>query len=151
MISANNKAQAVLLSVLGSPLPSLHKELVDVISQGLDDHENMILLSYAKNLFDPALKDQLFDETGVECFINHIHIDDYYKGLDDGESLLICLELARQIMDFDQAKKVKLKIIISLSGEGESSIRFHRLREAQEWLSDDLESYEEAILTLTSV
>ncbi len=94
---------------------------------------------------------QAFDLTGFECLINHTHIGDYLphsKGDKEEiiyQGILYALSLKECLPD-----SVGFKIILSCSFEPriDCSIRFHKQRPGEEWLTENLEKYEEPIMVL---
>lgn len=103
--------------------------------------------------------DNIEDQTGFECSLSKVHVDSFVAK----ETSLS--ELARLGLDFawhlrkglnESKMKGPLRVIVSArAADSESSVgagctvRFHRVRAGQVWLSDDLEAYkEEAIAVL---
>jgi hypothetical protein len=105
---------------------------------------------FLKNELDRAkgvTADNFPDRTGLECFVNHVHLP--YD--DTQESLWDCLQYAtglrNQLGEF--RKGSRFAVILSTSNDG-CVVRFHQLRPNEGWLADDLEKYsEEGILVLT--
>jgi hypothetical protein len=98
----------------------------------------------------PAVSLSLFpDRTGFECFINHIHIEDY---LDSSNSTNLTSDL-QLTNGFKFATKLKEKLaeyrpevrfrVIIASDDETCTVRFHKIRNNEHWLSDDLEEYQE--------
>lgn len=87
------------------------------------------------------------DRTGYEAFINHVH----FPLDDDRESLLKCLSYASNLQRELTAISAGRRFLIVFSAEGKNCvIRFYQVRPNENWLSDDLEGYEEeAILVLS--
>ena len=86
------------------------------------------------------------DRTGFECFVNHIHIGDFVDAPNADESLAQALAWAKAI----QAKLESLgrfNVIVSCH-ESDCSVRFHRLRTGEAWLTDDLDGYTEEVLVI---
>jgi hypothetical protein len=89
------------------------------------------------------------DQTGLECFINHLHIEDYIDSR-DALNRLSDLYLAHGFL-FATHLKEKLAAsrpercfrIIIAAADGTCTVRFHALREGERWLSDNLEGYRE--------
>jgi hypothetical protein len=86
------------------------------------------------------------DKTGLECFINHVHMP--FGG--DRESLLSCLNYAvalqRELARLPGERR--FQVIVSVA-EDDCTVRFHEVRPGENWVTEDLESYaEEAILLL---
>lgn len=87
------------------------------------------------------------DRTGFECFINHLHVP--FNGT--RESLLGSLGYAtalRQALSSFQGREF---LVITSIADGECTVRFHQVRQNENWVSEDLERYgSEAILLLRS-
>jgi len=119
----------------------LSPELSRVLAGGFVEERGCVLLaSEAHNAAWTRVADT-HDETGYECFINHLHI----------ESLQEALELARRLIEaLAERFTGRFAVIVSFDGR-EATVRFHRLRAGQAWLSDNLEEYEEGIAVLDSI
>ncbi len=86
------------------------------------------------------------DKTGYECFVNHFHMP--FSGR--RESLLSCLSYAgalqRELARFVTGRS--FQVIASVT-ENSCTVRFHEVRQGENWVTEDLERYgEEAILVL---
>lgn len=91
---------------------------------------------------------QSFDQTQLECDINHIHIEDYLDSQLFSEKTLLeqSFLYGRKLRDlFDDGEKYL--IIISLSNDQflDCNVRFHKKRPGEEWLGNDINLYEECI------
>lgn len=132
------------------PIP---EPLNRLLAEGFDQNGGCVLLrslASSRSSALPYLKDR-DDETGIEAFINAIHIDDFVSA-DVG-----FFELARLGCDFGFTLRKRLaeeqlsgpfRVIVSAMPANPSDkvrdtcvVRFHKLRQNQCWLSDDLESY----------
>lgn len=86
------------------------------------------------------------DMTGLECFVNHVHMP--FSG--NRESLISCLEYVA-VLQRELARSAvgrSLEIIVSVSNDG-CTVRFHEIRPGENWLADDIDQYaEEAILVI---
>jgi hypothetical protein len=69
------------------------------------------------------------DDTGYECFINHLHI----------KNLAEALEFARQLKSaLTEGFTEDFVVIVSFDGR-EATVRFHKHRAGEAWLNDNLE------------
>lgn len=86
---------------------------------------------------------QFPDLTGFEAFINHIHLP--YNGSRQSlrSALNYCADLAAALNRLNPG--VTFRIILGVTDQ-ECTVRFHRVRDNEEWVSQNLEGYEEAIL-----
>lgn len=118
----------------------LSPKLSSVLPAGFVEEKGCVLL--ASEARDSAFtRAGTQDETGYECFINHVHVD----SLGDG------LEFARQLNKrLAECFTGSFVVIVSFDGR-EGAVRFHRRRAGQAWLSENLEEYlEEGIAVLDS-
>jgi hypothetical protein len=89
------------------------------------------------------------DRTGYECSVNGIHLTDYFeKGMSRespalAATALQCAELlAKQLRKHRPDER--FRIIASVDGR-HCTMRFHKVREGESWLADDLEGYQDPI------
>jgi len=101
------------------------------------------------------------DETGIETFVNEIHIEDFV-GVE-----FPFVELARLGCDFAFMLAIRLqnlkpqtrfRVIVSAMAVSPSGsvrdtcvVRFHEQRDGQQWLSEDLEQYREEAIEVLDV
>jgi len=118
----------------------LSPELSSILASGFVEEKGCVLLASEEHdsAFDRAAT---HDETGYECFINHVHV----------ERLGEALEFARRLKKALAASFAgDFVVIVSLDGQ-KATVRFHRLRAGQTWLNDNLEEYrEEGIAVIDS-
>lgn len=86
-----------------------------------------------------------FDKTGIECFVNSFHVDDYVSERYLDYSCLFCNEILSQWERNNDNKAEYLNVIISLDDFG-AVIKVHMKREGENWLNSNLDKYEDAIL-----
>lgn len=125
---------------------NLHKLLIPKFVKVHDT----ILLKTQKKLTKVSI-DAFPDLTGYECFVNHVHIEDYI------ESVCSQKELFKQGLSFATmlANELKLSfpnkpfwVILSVN-KSSCNVRFHQLRKDERWLADNIEEYtKEAIMVL---
>jgi hypothetical protein len=118
----------------------LSPELSSILASGFVEEKGCVLLASETHdsVFDRAAHQ---DETGYECFINHVHIERLDEALEFARRLKKAL-VAAFVSDF--------VVIVSFDGQ-KATVRFHRLRAGQTWLNDNLEEYrEEGIAVIDS-
>ena len=118
---------------------ALSPELSSVLDAGFVEEKGCVLL--ASKARGSAFARATEDETGYECFINHLHVN----------NLAEALEFARQLKNA-LAKRFTDVFVVIVSFDGrEATVRFHKLRAGQIWLNTNLEAYlEEGIAVLDS-
>jgi hypothetical protein len=137
-----NQNMRGFLSGLQTHEPILSPELSSVLSAGFVEEKGCVLLaSQARDTDSAFTRAATQDETGYECFINHVHV----------ESLGEALEFARRLNKTLAATFADdFVVIVSFDGR-EATVRFHRLRAGQTWLNENLEEYrEEGIAVIDS-
>jgi hypothetical protein len=120
--------------------------LRDELSQGFVVEQGCTFLSASRAKTLSVKLTQLGDRTGMECFVNHVHLGDVCVGASAEEQLLEAIRFAGAIDRL--AEETPRRFIVSLSDD-ECVVRFHQRREGESWISDDLERYpDEAIIVL---
>lgn len=114
--------------------------------------EGAILLKTQEKVAKSVKPDNFPDLTGYECFVNHVHIEDYLSGAKPGSDALLeqGLAFANKIVEELSSlfPEKQFKAIVTANKSG-CSVRFHLIRRGENWLSDDLDKYvQEAILVL---
>lgn len=145
-VKANQRMLWEIINELNQPAASIDPFLSDIVEQGFLHQDGLVLL---KSLYNPdsiSMRASLHDDVGFECFVNHIHISKH----NIANSLSTCVVFMKKIGEIwktsEQARK--LRSILS-ANEDDYTIRFHVLREGEEWLDEDLESYDEdAVLVI---
>ena len=130
---------------------SLVLELAELLDRGFVERYGCILYSgHEKSAQLKSTREALVDKTGIECFANHIHIIDHVKADPLGQlqqGMAFVRELTKELRR--SYPRTRFRLILSHNKHG-VIVRFHKLRVAEEWLSDDLEEYkEDSIYVLT--
>lgn len=146
----SNSAMTRLLAKRRPQRVRLTKELLHYLKGGVVERKGCVLLKAMKSSSRNPVIRPGDDETGYECFENHIHI--IPKGLRVTSPLDLAVGYADQLALMLQASRLRgpFRIIVGYEPKHRTStVRFHRLRQGQVWLLEDLESYkEEAVLTI---
>lgn len=125
----------------------LHPALRRIAKEGLIRRDGCLFLAIAAREQSNATVSSFEDKTGYECFINHIHVEDY-----------VATNVAEQTFGFvfsiltwwNGRRFDGVLNSISTFDEGLAGIRFHLKRRNENWLADDLDAYREAVLELPS-
>lgn len=120
---------------------SLPEELQSWIERGFVRDEGCVFLTALFNT-NPG-RNRLVDRTGVECFVNSFHIDDYVSERYLDYACLFCNKILGKWHDNNEPDV--LNVIISLDEFG-AVIKAHVKRNGESWLVDNLDKYEEAVL-----
>jgi hypothetical protein len=142
-----NQAMAELLKNADARNATLPAALGDVLSDGFVEKEGCYFLAelYAKR--GNATRGMFADATGYEAYVNHLHIDDF---TDDADPLSLCLSYLERLERYwknSRFSEVSICVIVSYDHEGEScTVRFHALRNGENWIGPILDNPHEAVL-----
>jgi hypothetical protein len=131
---------------------NLSIELLGLVEPGFMMVDDIVLLKMQEKFAKSVKLDNFPDPTGYECFVNHVHIEDYLSDseLDSNALLKQGIALANKIVEELSSlfPGKPFKVIVGANESG-CSVRFHLVRSGENWLSDDLDKYgQEAILVL---
>jgi len=136
-----------------APLP---QHLQHVLSGGLLEEDDCWFLAACRG--DPKYTVERFgDRTGLESFVNSVHVDDTEKV--DPITLqkrgLAYIEALRKLLEPYGAFKIILGFSYSEPEDGPkeltSTVRFHKVRLGEAWLIEDLEGYKmDSLLVITT-
>lgn len=125
-------------------------DLLHMLSLGVIEKYECVVLRALENTagdFDPRAH---FDRTGYECLVNHVHIDP--RKANDPRPLQAGLAYADSLVDIlkETSYQGPFRIILALNlPQDICTVRFHRVRPGESWISDDLESYgDEGLLVI---
>jgi hypothetical protein len=130
----------------------LAPQLEAIVNDGIVVVNGCYLLAKEANAESNAKREDFPDKTGYECFINHIHIDDYVCDITN-QSISYASKMLWKWRE--QQHDGELISIIAVTrnectDNGEAHVRFHYSRKGESWLPDDLDGVEEAILEISS-
>lgn len=133
-------------SIMGACFPMLGEDVKGelphalnlLVAGGLVFRDRCVFLSSLLGQCSSIDGKELLDETGYECFVNKIHIEDYAQ-----EDLVsIGMRFLREISSLCFAANVSFPVHGVISAADDCVIvRFHRVRPGQNWLDADLENY----------
>lgn len=93
------------------------------------------------------------DKTGYECAVNAVHIDDYTKKMSLKETSAVGLLFARRLLETlaGTFETEQFNVIYSTAlGSPDCSVRFHKYRKGELWLSTDLDAYQDGVLVISN-
>jgi hypothetical protein len=98
------------------------------------------------------------DETGYECAVNSVHIEDYFAPGTARESAALAsigracatfLAMKLRVYASEIADPTTFRVIVTVAGRS-STIRFHSIRVDQSWLAANIDGYQEGVLVIDS-
>lgn len=138
----NDRMSGLLRRLADAPKAELDPRLASLLEDGLFTEGDLFLLSRFRQDWRQGLGN-LLDKTGVECFVNHLHLADYVSGPAEHQlrqAVLFATSLASLLEStYPQAT---FRLIVSQNPQG-TIARFHKVRPGEAFLGTDLEKYEE--------
>ena len=144
------RMNSVMLKAYDDLLPDnieLDNDLREIVEAGFVGDDGCYLLKKYLEIGTNVSFSDFPDKTGYECFINSVNIDDYVKDNYLAQGLCFVRNILSRWNEFQDDEV--LMAILSLDELG-SKVKFHTLREGEQWLADELDEYEEAILLVDS-
>jgi hypothetical protein len=127
---------------------TLPEVLAHVLRSGVETADGCVVSrAFTAPPFE-AIRADVFDRTGYECFVNHWH----FVQADAVTALSYAEEFSRQAarLLISVSPASAFRFIVS-NTEDEWTVRFHTVRSGESWVSDDLEGYgSEAVMVLDS-
>jgi len=118
----------------------LSAKLSNILNAGFVEEKGCVLLASEKR-DSRSDRTATQDDTGYECFVNHVQVENR------GEALEFARRLKTALTSLFPGDFV---VIVAFDGR-EATVRFHRLRAGQTWLNENLEEYgEEGIAVIDS-
>jgi hypothetical protein len=141
-----------LKSLRGKNRLPLAARLDRIVNDGIVAVDGCYLLRTEAEQNTHANMSGFSDRTGYECFINHIHIDDYVSDDLVNQSIRYASKVLHkwneQKFEGDLVSVVVLNKNLDSDG---ATVRFYHKRENEpSWLSDDLDGTDDAILEILS-
>lgn len=126
---------------------SLDHKLFKITEPGFVYRDGCYFLYHCINIETNVTFDDFIDKTGYECFINSIYIDDHVES----DYLQQGIAFIKRVFSIwnKQGEKQNLTAILSID-EFSLKVKFHVQRQNEQWLSSDLESYEQPIMVICS-
>lgn len=146
MIRMNSTMAAELQAIdwTGKTLPATLDALV---APGFCERDGLSLLRALSTIDTNAGAADFPDQTGHECFLNSIHIDDYVEADYLSHALLFVDECFARWRASGQP--FLLNALVA-GNEFGVVVKLHRLRNGESLINDDLEKYPDALLVADS-
>ena len=140
----NSRMQELCGPGLAMPQVPLPRELKAATESGTVDVDGCV---FVKSLFEKAHagRDDFPDATGYECFVNHVHVDDFVDTGMIPVAISFLDELSRGLRRDYPGRR--FRGIVTEDGSS-CTVRFHVVRLGEDLLSDNLDEYEEGVCVL---
>lgn len=153
-MKTNPKMEALLDEIHADHLDdpkALPQRLLALLNEGFTDEEDCVFFARLKRE-SQVQKLDFPDRTAYECFVNHVHVEDYLEngGLPPlellGRGLAFASELADRLHRLHGAKH--FRIIVASDGGASCTVRFHTLRHEEEWVGKNLNGFKEEAIAI---
>lgn len=125
----------------------LEHDLREIAESGFTSKDGCVFLSRCLEVDTNVNVSNFADQTGYECFINSVNVDDYVDSryLEQG----ICF--VRNVFTCWNKTERPQKLVAILSmDEFSLKIKIHIKRSGESWLADEFEDYEESLMMVDS-
>jgi hypothetical protein len=118
---------------------ALPQKLLALLNGGFAEEEQCIFLSLLRKSM-PVNRVDFPNRTAYECFVNHIHLEDYLEngGLPPlemlGRGIALARELKSRLAQLHGAKH--FRVIVAFHSPT-CTVRFHTIRPDEEWVDKD--------------
>ena len=153
-MKTNPRMEALLAEIHDDNLDdpkALPQKLVALLSEGFVEEDECVFLAKLKKKSEVQRLD-FPDRTGYECFVNHVHVEDYLEngGLPPLELLGRGMAFAHELADRLRALHgMKLfRIIVASDGGATCTVRFHTVRHEEEWVGKNLNGFREEAIAI---
>jgi hypothetical protein len=140
-----NKTMRSLLSGLQLDR-SLVPSLMAIADNGFVTHDGCHVLR-GLSASTNATRSTLGDCTGYECFMNSLHIEDYEAEQPLAQAVLFAIQVFRV---WNLSEPTTCLTAIVSADEFSVVAKFHVKRPGEQWLSDNIEGYEDPVLSVDS-
>jgi hypothetical protein len=128
----------------GVKLPNPQTSLLDA---GFKVRDGCYFLASLMPAATDDLGAQFPDKTSQECFINSIHT---YDHCESGELSVALAFIAALLKEWSRTDfKKTLRVVLSYRPD-DTVVKWHVVRDGENWLSEDLDDFEESILEISS-
>ncbi|HLK32628.1 MAG TPA: hypothetical protein VKT29_06025 [Terriglobales bacterium] len=135
---------------------ALSQKLQQLLDSQFTEEEGCFFLSLLKARVPSVKLPDFQNRTAYECYVNHIHVEDYSEngGFEPLVMLGRGLAVAQELRDRLATQKVghHFHVIVNFDGSDHCDVRFHTVRPDEDWIGPDLEQYpQEALAVLDTM
>ena len=128
-------------------------ELQEIVDQGVIFSKGILIFSTNLKTMKHTSSARFIDLTGLECFINKTSVDSYLENPSRKELLGVLISFFYATSKILRTANKPIKIIAGFQDDEflTATLRFHLIREGEDWLVPDLESYKEDALMIDNI
>ncbi len=140
-----NRAMKISLSDARFDIP-LNSSLKSIADSGFDLRDECYFIRALLGSTN-VTRGSFPDCTGYECFINSLHVDDY----DSVSPLTQAVLLVKEVFAVWNAIQRTSKIVAVISADEFGVVtKFHVQRSGEQWLSDNIDGYDDPVMSIDS-
>ncbi len=130
---------------------ALSQKLQAVLEAPLVEEEGCLFLAPLRARVPTVKLADFQNRTAVECYVNHIHVEDYSENGGFlplpmlGHGMAVAQELRDRLAREKPGKH--FHVIVNFDGD-HCDVRFHTVRPDEEWIGPDLEEYPQEALAI---
>jgi hypothetical protein len=130
---------------------ALSQKLQTLLQSALIEEEGCVFLAPLRARVPTVKPADFQNRTACECYINHIHVEDYSENGGFlplpmlGHGMAVAQELRDRLAQ--ERPEKHFHVIVNFDGE-HCDVRFHIVRVDEEWISPDLEEYPQEALAV---
>jgi hypothetical protein len=153
-VKTNPKMEALLAEIHDDNLDdpqALPQKLLALLNEGFVEEQECVFFSRLKKE-SQVQKLDFPDRTAYECFVNHVHVEDYLEngGLPPlellGRGMAFAHELADRLRLLHGTKH--FRVIVASDGGVSCTVRFHTLRHEEEWVGKNSDGFKEQAIAI---
>jgi hypothetical protein len=130
---------------------TLSQKLQHLLASPFVEEEGCVFLAQLRARVTTVKLADFQDRTAYECYVNHIHVEDYSENGGFlplpmlGYGMAVAQSLRDRLVKEKQDKH--FHVIVNFDGD-HCDVRFHTVRLDEEWLNPDLEEYTQEALAV---
>lgn len=143
------KANAAMIALLRSvdlEIP-LAPALMEIAQRGFESRDECYVLRALVAKSPNTSISRFPDCTGYECFVNSLHVDDYDAKAPMAQAILLLKEV---FATWRVTMPTRVLVGIVSADEFSVVVKVHLRRQTEAWLSANLDTYEDAIMSFES-
>jgi len=113
----------------------ISKKLDIYFDGGVRNFEGVLTTAWFWSHRGNASLTNCYDETGLECFVNKLHIDGDFAKVEWIDAICVFSELLQLCLDGQCVR------LVATIDDLSCTVRFHVNRDGQDWLKSDIEKY----------
>ncbi|SDR49205.1 hypothetical protein SAMN05443245_6362 [Paraburkholderia fungorum] len=125
----------------------LEPSLKAIADAGFEERDDCHLLRALLALAKDARKATFCDCAAYECFVNSVHVEDYENKMPLMQAIRFVMRI---LTDWNTSTPQQILIAIISADELSVVVKFHVKRQTEQWLSENIEAYDDPVMSIES-